>query len=456
MRTPQALERFGPVLVLGKVVQHGHPIHLAVGLGQVDPTDVNRGSTVLAACEHTECENTQRGVEQLAGGTGRAHERKIRFEQIARTMTKMNNDRGNRATWKKVLLLASMGMAFQSHAQTQGFRMGLALDPNVSWMNSRDFEHTIDGGRAHFGYQFMADILFAETYAIGTGVNVFRTGSTVEYWEPTTDSTLSRVSRSFNNQYVELPVTFKLRTKEIGYTTYYGKFGGGLGLNTRREAERRYGFERSGDTWAPVEDAVVPSPDLISGISPACSRFDDCSLGLSVALRGPALMLGSPTTTVCSPPTKTKPWSRKTFPACRDLVRHFHHRDARARQLPRDDRGGGVLRLLDNVQVWCLRCNLHVTNQFHGPFLICPRRGCPTHRGLAPRLLAESGMDGWVVGVSGGIDSAVTSTLCAMTGAPTTCVEMPIHQVQIKSIGPPNTLKRCVRGSPVCVAPRFP
>ncbi len=182
-------------------------------------------------------------------------------------MTKMNNDRGNRATWMKVLLLASMGMAFQSHAQTQGFRMGLALDPNVSWMNSRDFEHTTDGGRAHFGYQFMADILFAETYAIGTGVNVFRTGSTVEYWEPTTDSTLSRVSRSFNNQYVELPVTFKLRTKEIGYTTYYGKFGGGLGLNTRREAEevRYVGFERSGDTWAPVEDAVVPAPDLISG-----------------------------------------------------------------------------------------------------------------------------------------------------------------------------------------------
>ena len=42
--------------------------------------------------------------------------------------------------------------------------------------------------------------------------------------------------------------------------------------------------------------------------------------------------------------------------------------------------------------------------------------------------LADSGMDGWVIGVSGGIDSAVTSTLCAMTGAPTTCVEMPIHQ----------------------------
>ncbi|GGG25952.1 NH(3)-dependent NAD(+) synthetase [Dokdonia pacifica] len=37
-------------------------------------------------------------------------------------------------------------------------------------------------------------------------------------------------------------------------------------------------------------------------------------------------------------------------------------------------------------------------------------------------------MSGFVVGISGGIDSALTSTLCAKTGFPTLCVEMPIHQ----------------------------
>ena len=37
---------------------------------------------------------------------------------------------------------------------------------------------------------------------------------------------------------------------------------------------------------------------------------------------------------------------------------------------------------------------------------------------------------GFVVGVSGGIDSALTSSLCAETGLPTLCVEMPIHQAQ--------------------------
>ncbi len=40
----------------------------------------------------------------------------------------------------------------------------------------------------------------------------------------------------------------------------------------------------------------------------------------------------------------------------------------------------------------------------------------------------KSGVNGFVVGISGGIDSAVTSSLCARTGLKTLCVEMPIHQ----------------------------
>ena len=40
----------------------------------------------------------------------------------------------------------------------------------------------------------------------------------------------------------------------------------------------------------------------------------------------------------------------------------------------------------------------------------------------------KSNLDGFVIGVSGGVDSALTSTLCANTGKPTLCLEMPIHQ----------------------------
>lgn len=40
----------------------------------------------------------------------------------------------------------------------------------------------------------------------------------------------------------------------------------------------------------------------------------------------------------------------------------------------------------------------------------------------------QSRTNGFVIGISGGIDSALTSTLVAMTGKPVLCLEMPIHQ----------------------------
>ncbi|MCL9808006.1 NAD(+) synthase [Flavobacterium luminosum] len=39
-------------------------------------------------------------------------------------------------------------------------------------------------------------------------------------------------------------------------------------------------------------------------------------------------------------------------------------------------------------------------------------------------------VNGFIIGISGGIDSALTSTLCAQTGLHTLCVEMPIHQAE--------------------------
>jgi NAD+ synthase len=42
--------------------------------------------------------------------------------------------------------------------------------------------------------------------------------------------------------------------------------------------------------------------------------------------------------------------------------------------------------------------------------------------------LTHNKLDTFIIGVSGGIDSAVTSTLCALTNKPTIVVSMPIHQ----------------------------
>lgn len=42
----------------------------------------------------------------------------------------------------------------------------------------------------------------------------------------------------------------------------------------------------------------------------------------------------------------------------------------------------------------------------------------------------KAGSKGFVIGISGGIDSALTSTLCAKTGLEVLCLEMPIHQAE--------------------------
>ncbi|NNK76364.1 MAG: NAD(+) synthase [Maribacter sp.] len=73
----------------------------------------------------------------------------------------------------------------------------------------------------------------------------------------------------------------------------------------------------------------------------------------------------------------------------------------------------------------------------------------------------NAGIKGFVIGVSGGIDSAVTSTLCAKTGLDLLCIEMPIHQSENQEIRAANHIEwlmnnfRNVKRQPVELTPVF-
>lgn len=139
------------------------------------------------------------------------------------------------------------------------FRMGFKANPNVSWMKPTDKYPISDGALLKFGFGFNADIHFTENYAFGTGFYVNTTGGKLTYLQEERIDTVnyvSSLSRKFSTQYVEVPLTFKLRTNEIGYITYYGQFGVGLGVNIRANADDEvdYLFEKTtdsegNDTW---------------------------------------------------------------------------------------------------------------------------------------------------------------------------------------------------------------
>ena len=61
--------------------------------------------------------------------------------------------------------------------------------------------------------------------------------------------------------------------------------------------------------------------------------------------------------------------------------------------------------------------------------VIDPERACAHIVDWLVDYLAQSGLKGWLVGVSGGIDSAVVSALLTRTQAPVHLLRMPIHQI---------------------------
>lgn len=155
-----------------------------------------------------------------------------------------------------VLLLAGTLAQAQNDQEFQKFRMGFKASPNISWMQPRDRHFVNEGAAARFGFGFVADIFFAPNYAIGTGVNIIRNGGNLSYLELERfgpEELIFRRTRSYSNQYVEVPFTFKLRTNEIGYITYWAQFGFGAGINinARGDDEKNYLFEKA------TEEGVV-------------------------------------------------------------------------------------------------------------------------------------------------------------------------------------------------------
>lgn len=171
-------------------------------------------------------------------------------------------------------LLFMVAATSQAQDDYQKFRMGFKMSPNISWMQPQDKHFENEGSELRFGFGFVADLFFAENYAIGTGVNIMRNGGEFSYLQRVREDNVEyivRRTRDFNNQYVEIPLTFKLRTNEIGYITYWGQFGFGAGVNigSRGDDERTYLYEKiSTDgavSWNKIEPTTTVEEDTNFG-----------------------------------------------------------------------------------------------------------------------------------------------------------------------------------------------
>lgn len=126
-----------------------------------------------------------------------------------------------------LIALAFVAVAQSLNAQDTKFNFGLKVSPTIAWFKcSGNLDN--DGSKIGFAYGLMADFNFTDNYAIGTGIDVTYRGGKVKN---------DTIKKKTVLQYIEVPVTLKLKTNEIGYVTYFGKVGFAPGFNIRTDGD---------------------------------------------------------------------------------------------------------------------------------------------------------------------------------------------------------------------------
>ncbi len=150
---------------------------------------------------------------------------------------------------KNLLLIVILVFSTSSFFAQSDFQLGLNLSPNFSWFKSQSETVTSDGLKFGFNFGLVGDFNISENYSFSTGLIIVNNGGKIEYpfvQEIESGGTKLSVGGKRTDEitlrYIEIPLTLKLKTNEIGYLKYYGQFGLGLGVNYDSEADVEFNY----------------------------------------------------------------------------------------------------------------------------------------------------------------------------------------------------------------------
>jgi len=126
-----------------------------------------------------------------------------------------------------LITVCSVSLLFAQEISTdKKFRFGLKLAPSALWYKSGTSEISSNGSNFGFAYGLMADYLFAENYSISTGLEMLLMNAKYTYETPAS-GIFSSIKKDYksNYQFVQIPVSIKMKSNEIGSIRYFGKFG---------------------------------------------------------------------------------------------------------------------------------------------------------------------------------------------------------------------------------------
>ena len=173
---------------------------------------------------------------------------------------------------KTTLLAVLLALVIGSFAQ-KNFQLGLHFSPNIGWLKPNGDKIEADGAKIGYEFGIIGDFNISDNYIFATGIRLVNTGFTLnnpDVQEIT--NTQGGLENGYGStvadvrlNYIEVPLTLKLRTNEVGYMKYFAQVGVGLGANYRALADEQFTYvPANGSSSQPVSNEGVDYNDEIN------------------------------------------------------------------------------------------------------------------------------------------------------------------------------------------------
>ncbi|CAN5582793.1 hypothetical protein BH11BAC2_BH11BAC2_13170 [soil metagenome] len=114
----------------------------------------------------------------------------------------------------------------------QKFHFGFKIAPTLAWMHPLSKSVEKDGAKLGFSYGAVLEFKIQENYAFCTGLqSSYRGGAVILKKDGFSEKA------TFRLQYVEVPITLKMKTNSFDKIKYFGQFGFIPGVNIRAKAD---------------------------------------------------------------------------------------------------------------------------------------------------------------------------------------------------------------------------
>ena len=142
-----------------------------------------------------------------------------------------------------IILVLTFVCVLSANSQQKPFVFGFKAGPNIGWMRPDVQGYESDGIKGGFSWGFIADFFLMENYGIATGFDVIfmNSGLKMPHMEVDgTDTLTGTLNRKYKLKYIQIPVTLKMRTKEMGKFRIYGQIGLGTGFLIGAKADDEF------------------------------------------------------------------------------------------------------------------------------------------------------------------------------------------------------------------------